>query len=281
MIAQDLAATGRCTKNSLGYLQFGTSEPGAAPTDDYACSQHAGAERVALDYLLPILQGCESVLDVGCGVGALVNALVRHGFDAYGFDVPAAVPHWVRAGNDHDRFICGDAAELPFANDCFDAVTSLGVIEHIGTVNGHCTLRDDYQEQRRAYAGEILRVTRPGGRIIIACPNKTFPVDIHHGPTDQLSRPAPIRSFLYRKAGVNVHKTWGRHHLLSYSEIRQLFPGVRGFAPLPLKGYFGFMRFKRGFMRPVSAFAQRWIDHMPSLVAASFLNPYVMVQITK
>lgn len=281
MIAQDLIATGRCTRNSFGYVQFGANEPGVATTDDYACSQHAGAERVALDYLLPLLHGRQPILDVGCGVGALVNALARHGHDAYGFDVPAAVPQWVKAGNDHDRFFCGDAAELPFANDCFDAVTSLGVIEHIGTGNGHCTLRDDYKNLRRAYAREILRVTRPGGRIIIACPNKTFPVDIQHGPTDELSRPAPIRSFLFNNTGMTVHKTWGRHHLVSYSELRELFPDVGSFTPLSLKGYFGFSRFKRGFLRPFAAIAEGWIDHMPNFIAASCLNPYVMVQMTK
>jgi SAM-dependent methyltransferase len=234
-----------------------------------------------MDYVLPLLQGSQRVLDVGCGVGALVNALVRRGHDAYGVDVPAAVPQWVRAGNDNNRFFCADATELPFAGDCFDVVISLGVIEHIGTATGHCTLREDCWEQRRSYAREILRVTCPGGRIIIACPNKSFPCDIQHGPTDELSPHAPIRTFLFNKTGLNIHKTWGRYHLLSYPEIRQLFPGVQHFTPLPLKGYFGFGRFRRGFLRPFSAIAQVWIDHMPGFLASSWLNPYVMVQMTK
>lgn len=233
-----------------------------------------------MDYLLPLLQNSHRVLDVGCGVGALVNCLARSGFDAYGVDVPAAVPQWVKAGNDYNRFFCGDAAELPFPDACFDTVTSFGVIEHIGTVTGHCTLRDDYRQQRRSYAREILRVTRPGGKIIISCPNKSFPIDVQHGPTDELSR-APIRSFICDKTGMNIHKTWGRYHLVSYPEVRQLFAGVRQFTPLPLKGYFGFSRFSRGFLRPFSAIAQGWIDHMPGFAAESWLNPYLMVQMTK
>ena len=281
MISQDPSVLSSCTRNRFGYFQFGTNEPGTATSDEYACAQHAGAERLAIDYMLPLLQGSKRVLDVGCGVGALVNAMVRHGYDAYGFDVPALASQWAKARNEYDRFFCGDAAELPFPNDCFDAVTSLGVIEHIGTAIGHCTLSDNYWEQRRAYAHEILRVTRPGGKIVIACPNKTFPVDIQHGPTDALSSPAPIRSFLCNKTGLNIHKTWGKYHLLSHRELRQLFPGVSYFTPLPLKGFFGFSRFSRGFLSPFSAIAHGWVEHMPGVFAESCLNPYVLVQMTK
>lgn len=268
-------------RTASGYLQFGTSSPGTETPDDYACAQHANAERVATDYILPFLDGCERVVDIGCGVGALVDALARHGFDAYGVDVPALVPQWVKANKDKDRFFCGDAADLPFTDDSFDAVTSLGVVEHIGTAIGHCTLRDDYEEHRRSYAREIMRVTRPGGKIILSCPNKTFPIDLHHGPVDALSSPTPIRSYLYDKTGMNFHKTWGKFHLLSYAEIRELFKGVRQFTPLPLKGYFGFSRFSRGFLKPFSTVAQGWIDHMPRVVAESCLNPYMMVLMTK
>ncbi|MFZ0394974.1 MAG: class I SAM-dependent methyltransferase [Terracidiphilus sp.] len=277
----EIRASQQSTRNNSGYLQFGASAPGTATTEDYACNQHAGAERVATDYLIPFLQGGRQILDVGCGVGALVNALVRHGFDAYGVDVPAVVPEWKKAGNDTSRFFCGDAAELPFVDESFDAVTSLGVIEHIGTVCGHYTLREDYRQQRRSYAQEILRVTRPGGKIIIACPNKCFPIDIQHGTTDEFSPRFAIRSRLFNKTGMNIHPTWGKYYLASYREVRQLFAGVRQFTPLPLKGYFGFERFSRPPLRPLLGIAQGWIDHMPSFAASSWLNPYVMVMMTK
>jgi SAM-dependent methyltransferase len=276
----DLSVCKGGNRNRYGYLQFGTSAPGDATPDDYACCQHAGAGRVT-DYLLPYLVKGDRILDVGCGVGALVKTLVEREFDAYGVDVPATASWWAKAGNDDQRFFSVDATDLPFENDTFDVVTSFGVIEHIGTELGYCTLREDYWEHRRSYAREILRVTRPGGTIIISCPNKSFPIDIQHGPTDSLSQPAPIRSFLFNKTGMNIHKTWGRYHLLSYREVRGLFHGARHFTPLPLKGYFGFGRFSQPFLRPFSAVAQAWIDHMPGFVAESCLNPYVMMQITK
>jgi len=231
--------------------------------------------------MLPRLKAGQRVLDVGCGVGALVTALLERGLDAYGVDVPAVAPQWTKAGNDAGRFFSVNAVELPFPDNSFDVVTSFGVIEHIGTINGHCTLRDDYWDHRRAYAREILRVTRPGGRVFIACPNKSVPIDIQHGPTDAHSKAAPIRCYLFNKTGMTIHKTWGRYHLVSYGEVRDLFSGVRRFTPLSLKNYFGFGRFAGGFLKPFSAIAQSWIDNMPQFAATSFLNPYVMVEMTK
>ena len=54
-------------------------------------------------------------------------------------------------------FVCGDACRLPFANGTFDAVTLLDVLEHI---------RED-----EAAAREALRVTRPGGAVLVSTPN--------------------------------------------------------------------------------------------------------------
>ena len=253
---------------------------------DYAEDQHVTEVRVLEDYLLPLLQHepFRSVLDVGCGVGAGVRLLTSSGFEAYGVDLPALSQFWAQAGNDPDRFLCCNAVSLPFANDCFDVVYSLGVVEHIGTVTGHCTLRPDFGAQRQRYANEILRVTKPGGRIIIACPNKTFPVDIQHGPTDAAGARNPLRSLLFKWTGMNLHKTWGRYHLLSYRDVKRLFcegAGARELQTLSLDGYFAFGRFKRGFLRPFGSLAELYVERLPPRLRATFLNPYVMVQIRK
>lgn len=54
-------------------------------------------------------------------------------------------------------FVCGDARRLPFADGAFDAVTMFDVLEHI---------RED-----SAAAREALRVTRPGGVVLVSAPN--------------------------------------------------------------------------------------------------------------
>ncbi len=63
------------------------------------------------------------------------------------------------------RFVQGDATALPFPDDSFDVVTLLDVLEHIP---------DD-----RAAAAEALRVTRPGGWILVSCPNRRWRSPYH------------------------------------------------------------------------------------------------------
>lgn len=253
-------------------------------TADYADDQHSTGVRVLRDYLLPLLkaQPFRTVLDVGCGIGAGIRELTAAGYDAYGIDLPGLTPFWAEAGNDPGRFFGSHALRLPFSNDSFDVVYSLGVIEHIGTVIGHCTLRPDFALHRQRYAGEIVRVTKPGGRIIIACPNKAFPMDIQHGPADEAGPKHWIRSLIFDRTGINLHKTWGVYHLLSYGEIKELFcaqAGARSIEALPLTGYFAFGRFKRGFLKPFGRFAEYYLRRLPAAVRASFLNPYVLVEI--
>lgn len=253
-------------------------------TAEYADDQHCTGVRVVRDYLLPRLaaEPVHTVLDVGCGIGAGVRQLAESGYDTYAVDLPALSRFWAEAGNDRTRFFGSNALQLPFANASFDVVYSLGVIEHVGTVMGHCTLRPDFALHRQRYAAEIVRVTKPGGRIIIACPNKTFPIDIQHGPVDEAGPKHRIRSMIFDRTGINLHKTWGAYHLLSYGEVRQLFcdqAGARSFEPLPLAGYFAFGRFQRGFLKPFGRFAEYYARRLPSPVRASFLNPYVLVEI--
>lgn len=59
------------------------------------------------------------------------------------------------------RASVGDVRRLPFADDSFDAVYSMGTVEH-------------FDETERALA-EIRRVLRPGGRAIVGVPNRHDP----------------------------------------------------------------------------------------------------------
>jgi SAM-dependent methyltransferase len=54
---------------------------------------------------------------------------------------------------------------LPFQADQFDLVLSHEVLEHV---------RDD-----RAAVGEIVRTLRPGGRLVLFCPNRGYPFETH------------------------------------------------------------------------------------------------------
>jgi SAM-dependent methyltransferase len=244
-----------------------------------AVQEHCGG-RVYGAYLKPWLERQQAVrvLDAGCGVGTGVLAMQEDGFAALGVDMRAVAEIWRQQQLRTDAFVVGDVTALPFGDATFDAVVSLGVVEHVGTLTGHLSLAPDWRVQRARYAAELRRVTRPGGRLLLACPNKRFPIDIQHGPNDELTF-APWRSRIFDRFGVNIHPTWGSYHLASYTDLRRWF-GHDRVRPLPLSGYFGFSALARpGVPNVVGAMARAWIDKLPGSLRASALNPYVLAEI--
>jgi SAM-dependent methyltransferase len=98
------------------------------------------------------------VLDVACGNGNATLAASRAGTTAVGIDY---VPELIESARDRAlaegldaQFHVGDAEALPFGDGEFDAV--LSVFGSMFTPDHHRT------------AAEMLRVTRPGGRIALA-----------------------------------------------------------------------------------------------------------------
>ena len=252
----------------------------------YAEAQESTNSRLYRSYLRPWLQslGARRVLDAGCGVGVGVAEMLGDGYDAYGFDLPTLAPRWRERGHDPEHFVSGTVTALPFLNDSFDAVVTIGVMEHVGTTSGHLTLHADSDMHRQTFARELLRVTRPGGRILLSAPNRYFPVDVQHGPTDEDDTAAPWRVWLFSRTGLNLHPVWGRYHLVSYGDIGRWFEH-RSWRALPTRDFFGFSAFDRPEARPaVSArlrgVAQRYVEGMPRPLRTTALNPYVLVEIT-
>lgn len=276
----------RYAVNSSGFAELVAGE--AAESVDvidaaYAADQHDAEAGLYERYLRPYVEStmARSVIDIGCGMGRAVTLLARDGYAAFGVDVPHVAPLWATYENDPGRFVSGDATALPFRDHVFDLAVSRGVIEHIGTSIGHYTLERDFGLARRRFAAEVLRVLRPGGRALVACPNKAFPVDIQHAPSDGLQRVHPLRVSVFERTGLNVHKTWGAYHLLSFAEMQRLFSGAgaRSVRPLPIRDYFGFGRFQRGTLRPFATAATAYVNHLPRALWRSPLNPYVIAEI--
>lgn len=93
-----------------------------------------------------------SVLDLGCGKGALVASLRSQGYDAYGCDLADAKISEFVADTDTDnrlRAIEPCPYRLPFDDAQFDCVLSSQVLEHVM----------DYEST----FWEIHRVLKPGG----------------------------------------------------------------------------------------------------------------------
>lgn len=99
------------------------------------------------------LSGGERVLDVACGTGNA--ALVAHAAGAHvtGLDSSPRLIEVARERVPEGEFVVGDATALPFDDGAFDAAVSVfGVI---------------FARPAEQAAGELARVVRPGGRIVV------------------------------------------------------------------------------------------------------------------
>lgn len=103
------------------------------------------------------------VLDCGSGLGTWMHAFGRFGGDVFGLEVEF---ERITQSITQERGVVQAVGEtLPYADGSFDTVFSNEVIEHVA---------DD-----RLCLKEMVRVLKPGGRIIIFCPNRWYPVEQH------------------------------------------------------------------------------------------------------
>lgn len=248
-------------------------------TDQYARDQIASNVRVTRDYLEPILRRTASrtVLDVGCGVGTSVATLVEDGYDAFGVDLAPLTRHWMKNGAEQSRFFVVDPVrlELPFQDSVLDFAFTFGVIEHVGTLDGHATRREDYHQYRRQWLREVFRTIRPGGHMLVGGPNRRFPLDFSHGLD---SRSSALERCLSRLARVSVHRTWGDYFLWGYEDIPRYLVGLDfRMEPLSIHGLLKFGRVPRLFR----ASADLYVKKLPRAALSTALNPWVMVLVRK
>ncbi len=104
------------------------------------------------------VQPKQHLLDVACGAGQLALIAVRAGAHVTGCDIST---NWIERARERAalenlcaRFDEADAESLPYANGQFDVVTSL-----FGAM---------FAPQPELVASEMMRVCRPGGKIVMA-----------------------------------------------------------------------------------------------------------------
>lgn len=97
------------------------------------------------------------VLDVGCGNGYVLSRFAAQGARTTGIDLTQRAVGLSRGrfrlAGLPGAFTAGSAEQLPFPDDTFDCVTSMGVLHHTPDTEGA--------------VAEVFRVLRPGGRLIV------------------------------------------------------------------------------------------------------------------
>ena len=107
------------------------------------------------------------LLEVGYGSGVFLPELARYTDDAFGADVHrngAAVTATLAGHGCAARLLTASAGALPYRDGSFDTVVTVSTLEFVPDV--------------AAAVGELVRVTAPGGRLVIVTPGQSRLLDL-------------------------------------------------------------------------------------------------------
>ena len=184
-MADDVANGGNLEGLSSAYTAWRASPLGRI-TD-------ALEQELLLDLIGPVAG--MRVLDVGCGDGALAVELERRGATVTGID---SLPQMIDAARRRARahgvdatFEVATAQDMPFAPDAFDSVVAVTAL---------CFIKD-----AAPVLGEVGRVLRPGGRVVIG----------ELGKWNTWATGRRLRAWF-------GHPVWRRAHFRTAHELRHL-----------------------------------------------------------
>src|SRR5690348_9321990 len=156
---------------------------------------HQARHQAALAWIESLALPGARVLDVGCGAGYMSVELARRGFAVHAIDSTQAMleqaQQYAEASGVTLSLSTGDVTALSFDDRAFDLVIALGVIPWL--------------EHPVQAIGEIARVTRPGGHVILSADN--------HIRLNALLDPLlnPLLVPLKRRLKLGLHRAGLRH----------------------------------------------------------------------
>ena len=148
---------------------------------------------------LPELPSGSRVLELGCGNGKTVSAMIQRDWDVTAIDFSSravALCRRVITNPRHGHVMVADARWSPFRNAMFDAVFAVHMIAHLPAPD------------RRWIAGEVIRLLKPGG-VLFFCEFSTD--DFRYGKGDETEEATFLR-------GTNIIT-----HYFSEQEVVGLF----------------------------------------------------------
>lgn len=155
----------------------------------------------ALVKLLNYSRKAEKILDCGCGEGKTLDILWNKEKEYVGIDlsrrsIKSAEKRF--AGRLNTRFLVGNIETLKFEDSSFDLVFSSYTLEHVNDPD--------------KAVSEMIRMLKPGGRLVIICPN--------YGSPFHPSACSP-------REGESLFGRAVRRFLLSYRQIVKEADGLR------------------------------------------------------
>jgi SAM-dependent methyltransferase len=108
-------------------------------------------------FFMKYLSPTGRTLEAGCGLGRWVFYLNRKGYDVVGVEVSPTAIEAIRQAVPAAPIRQGDILHMDFADSTFDAVISLGVVEH-------------FAEGPQSALAEMRRVLSPGGLLFVSIP---------------------------------------------------------------------------------------------------------------
>jgi len=154
----------------------------------------------------------DRVLDVACGTGVVVFSLAKTAKEVIGLDLTGEMLQKARKqrheqGIANVHFELGEAEALPFEDGAFDVTVCRMSVHH-------------FSEPAKSMA-EMARVTRPGGRVVIAdiVSSSDIPTTALHNAIERLRDPSHVRMLtdeeligLVTSSGLRITSTesWGK-----------------------------------------------------------------------
>ncbi|MGH2351799.1 MAG: class I SAM-dependent methyltransferase [Chloroflexota bacterium] len=177
---------------------------GLAPHYDSSIAAHVAAHyrRKRVDLVRRLVRPGGTVLDVGCGTGTLAADIRAAGYDVYGVDASTGMLAQLGAQG-RGRPVTSFGERLPFASDAFDLVITVATLHHISDPG-----------RIAQTIGEMCRVTRPGGHVVVwdhNPENPYWPLLMKRVPQDTgEERLVPQHEIVadLRAAGVQDIRSW-------------------------------------------------------------------------
>jgi SAM-dependent methyltransferase len=156
-------------------------------------------ENVITPYVLKYTPSNGKILEAGCGIGHIVKFFQDRGYDIVGVEMGEDTVKNAHEIIPECNIVCANVEDLPYKDNTFDTILSLGVVEHI--IDG----------PEKALK-EMYRVLKPGGVMVFTIPvcNTIRSIKRFSGLyfLERL-----VRKFYYKMKGTDTQWVYGRPYI--------------------------------------------------------------------